>query len=88
VIVSDIAMPDADGFDLIRELRQVEARGGDRVRALALTAYAGEHEGDRIHEAGFDDYLAKPIEAGLLIAAVARLVATKSEREPREPEVD
>jgi signal transduction histidine kinase len=88
VIVSDIAMPDADGFDLIRELRQVEARGGHRVRALALTAYAGEHEGDRIHEAGFDDYLAKPIEAGLLIAAVARLVTMKAERVPHQSEVD
>jgi signal transduction histidine kinase len=88
VIVSDIAMPDADGFDLIRELRQVEARGGHRVYALALTAYAGEHDEDRIHEAGFDDYLAKPIEAGLLIATVARLVMTKAEREPHEPEVD
>ena len=88
MIVSDIAMPDADGFDLIRELRQVEARGGDRVRALALTAYAGEHEGGRIHEAGFDDYLAKPIEAGLLIAAVERLVTTKAEREGHQPEVD
>jgi signal transduction histidine kinase len=77
VIVSDIAMPDADGFSLIRELRQAEAVGGARVRALALTAYAGEHANDRIHEAGFDDYLAKPIDAGVLIAAVARLVQSE-----------
>jgi len=73
VIVSDIAMPVSDGFDLIRELRRGEDQGGHRFRALALTAYAGEHETERIYQAGFDDHLAKPIEAGRLIAAVARL---------------
>jgi CheY-like chemotaxis protein len=74
VIVSDIAMPDSDGFALIRELRGREEHGGHRFRVLALTAYAGEHESERIERAGFDDHLAKPIEAGHLVSAVSRLV--------------
>jgi signal transduction histidine kinase len=73
VVLSDIAMPEEDGFTLIRELRREPFPGGRRVPALALTAYAGEPEADRIRDAGFDEYLAKPIEASALVAAVARL---------------
>jgi signal transduction histidine kinase len=76
VVVSDIAMPEEDGFTLIRELRREPFPGGRRIPALALTAYAGEPEADRIRDAGFDEYLAKPIEAGALVAAVARLGAS------------
>jgi signal transduction histidine kinase len=73
VLLSDIAMPEEDGFALIRELRREPYPGGRRLPALALTAYAGEPEADRIREAGFDEYLAKPIEASALVSAVARL---------------
>jgi signal transduction histidine kinase len=71
VIVSDIAMPGEDGFALMRELRN--ERPERRIPVLALTAYAGEPEAARIREAGFDAYLAKPIEAAKLVAAVSAL---------------
>jgi signal transduction histidine kinase len=70
VIVSDIAMPVQDGFAFIRQVRQ---RGASAAPALALTAHAGQHESSRILEAGFHSYLAKPIEAAKLIAAVVGL---------------
>ena len=71
VVVSDIAMPGEDGFALMRELRH--ERPERPIPVLALTAYAGEPEAARIREAGFDTYLAKPIEAAKLVAAVSSL---------------
>ena len=71
VIVTDIAMPGEDGFALMRELRNDPP--DRRIPVLALTAYAGEPEAERIREAGFDAHLAKPIEAAKLVAAVAAL---------------
>jgi signal transduction histidine kinase len=75
VLISDIAMPVEDGFSLIRALRRSQPQGGRRLPTLALTAFAGEHAVEQIREAGFDAYLAKPIEARKLIAAVAKLAA-------------
>jgi signal transduction histidine kinase len=72
VIVSDIAMPKEDGYRFIAELRRRDKRT-PHVPALALTAYASVEEQRRILRAGFDGYLAKPIEATELAAAVARL---------------
>ncbi len=73
VVVSDIAMPLEDGYVFVAELRGRPAELGGKLPVLALTAYAGMHERSRILSAGFDDYLAKPIEATALAAAVARL---------------
>jgi signal transduction histidine kinase len=73
VIVSDIAMPLEDGFALIREIRNRVPAPSRPIRALALTAYAGEHASERVSEAGFDSYLTKPIEAAKLVSAVASL---------------
>lgn len=70
VIVSDIAMPVEDGFDLIRRLRD-----GTRpaIPMIALTACAGRDDESRIRAAGYDAYLAKPIDGSELVAAVQRL---------------
>jgi signal transduction histidine kinase len=73
VVVSDIAMPVEDGFTLIREIRNHLPAPSRPIRALALTAYAGEHASERVSEAGFDSYLTKPIEAAKLVSAVASL---------------
>jgi CheY-like chemotaxis protein len=72
LIVSDIAMPDEDGLRFIGEVRNLPEMHR-HVPALALTAYASAEERRRILAAGFDSYLAKPIEASELAATVARL---------------
>jgi signal transduction histidine kinase len=69
VVVSDIAMPDRDGFALIEELR---ARGL-QLPAAALTAFARPEDRERALGAGFQCHVSKPIEPADLIAAVARL---------------
>jgi CheY-like chemotaxis protein len=75
VIVADIAMPVEDGFDLIRRLRV-----GRRppIPMLALTAFATQGDQSRILAAGYDAYLAKPIDGTELVAALQRLARRDS----------
>jgi PAS domain S-box-containing protein len=71
VLVSDIGMPESDGYALIRQIR---ARPGAPVRAVAMTGFADPASRERCLQDGFDAYLAKPFEPGRLLVAVAELV--------------
>ncbi len=73
VIVSDIGLPDTDGFDLIREVR---ARGlvAKDLPAVALTAFARAEDRRRAMLAGFQVHVAKPVDPDELTAIVASLV--------------
>ncbi|MCT7997519.1 hybrid sensor histidine kinase/response regulator [Laspinema olomoucense] len=71
LLLSDIGMPQMDGYMLIRELRQWEAQRGGSIPAIALTAYAGETNRQQILEAGFQQHLAKPIQPAELVQAIA-----------------
>jgi len=73
IIVSDIGMPGMDGYQLIRALRAAEARG-DRIPALALTAFARSEDRKRSLVAGYQAHLAKPFDVAELILVVAGLV--------------
>ncbi|MBI4637135.1 MAG: response regulator, partial [Candidatus Rokubacteria bacterium] len=72
VLLSDLGMPGADGFDLIRHVRAAE-RGGRRRRiaAVALTAYASREDRRRALEAGFEAHIPKPIDPEHLVRVVA-----------------
>ncbi|HWE03699.1 MAG TPA: response regulator [Tepidisphaeraceae bacterium] len=72
LVISDIAMPDKDGFDLIRLLRELPAEMG-QTPALALTAYAREEDQARALAAGFQFHLAKPVNPGALLRAITQL---------------
>ena len=73
ILVSDIAMPIEDGYDLIQRVRAAERSPGARLPAIALTAYA-RHEDQRLAiEAGYDAHLAKPVEPARLVAEVLGL---------------
>jgi PAS domain S-box-containing protein len=72
VIVSDIGMPDKDGYMLIGTVRSL-AGDVSRTSAIALTAYAREQDRRRALEAGFDSYIAKPVEPGVLVRLVSEL---------------
>lgn len=75
VLVSDIAMPGEDGYELIRKLRSRERSHGRRLPAVALTAYARQEDRDRALRAGYQEHLAKPVEPTRLSAVVAGLVS-------------
>jgi len=83
VLVSDIAMPDEDGYDLIRQIRALDAEHGGRIPALALTAYARIDDRDAALSAGYQQHAAKPIEPAELAAAVATLADRGSAERPR-----
>lgn len=68
-IVSDIGLPGEDGCALIRRLREAE----NPVSAIALTAYASDHERERALTAGFQSWLTKPIDPAALAAEVRRV---------------
>jgi signal transduction histidine kinase/CheY-like chemotaxis protein len=73
LVISDLAMPDADGFELIRQIR---SHATDRVRTMpviALTAHARIPDRDKVLAAGFQMYLKKPVEIQQLQSAVAWL---------------
>ena len=71
VLVSDIAMPGADGYDLIRQVRSSTSEICRRVPAVAITAYAKEEDRIRALASGFQHYVTKPVEPHDLISAVA-----------------
>ncbi|MEM9926717.1 MAG: PAS domain S-box protein, partial [Cyanobacteria bacterium P01_D01_bin.50] len=87
VLVSDIGMPKMDGYEMLRRIRASEPDNGSEIlaireasplRAIALTAYAGEKEEQKAIEAGFQMYLSKPVEAGAVARAVAKLLSENS----------
>ncbi len=73
VLVSDIGMPEEDGFALIRQVRALSAEQGGNTPAIALTAYARSEDRLKVILAGFQMHLAKPVEAAELLALVASL---------------
>jgi CheY-like chemotaxis protein len=72
VLLSDIAMPDRDGYDLIRNIRST-GHSAKELPAVALTAFAHKEERLRVLRAGFQVHVAKPIDPHELIAVVATL---------------
>ena len=75
VLISDIAMPEEDGYTLIRQVRRMELSEGGYLPAAAVTAYARAEDRTRALKAGYDIHLPKPVDTGELIAVVERLAA-------------
>ncbi|MEN3333595.1 MAG: hypothetical protein V7641_2960, partial [Blastocatellia bacterium] len=73
VLVSDLAMPDEDGYSLIRRVRDSEAESDHPIPALALTAVDRVDDRMRALSAGFNMFVPKPVEPDELIAAIANL---------------
>jgi len=77
VLVSDIGMPDEDGYALIRRVRALPPEDGGRTAAIALTAYARADDRVKAVVAGFQHHLSKPIEPMELVVMVASLVRSR-----------
>ena len=80
VLVSDIVMPEEDGYSLIRRIRALDAERGGRIPALALTAYARIEDRAEASAAGYQQHAAKPIEPAELAVAVATLAGRTAAR--------
>ena len=73
VMVSDIGMPEMDGYTLLSKIRELPADRGGRIPAAALTAYAGVEDGRRAFSAGYQMHIPRPVEPAELTIAVANL---------------
>jgi CheY-like chemotaxis protein len=74
LLISDLGMPDVDGFELLDRVRQLPRDAGGHVPAIALTAFARSEDRLRALEAGFSAHISKPVEPNELIATVASVV--------------
>ncbi|MBA3270442.1 MAG: response regulator, partial [Acidobacteria bacterium] len=71
VLVSDIGMPDCDGFELLKRIRARGPERGGKIPAIALTAFARSEDRTRALRAGFKVHVSKPVDPSELIATVA-----------------
>ncbi len=77
IIISDIGMPDEDGYTLIARIRALAPAAGANLPAIALTALARAEDRDRALAAGFHAHLAKPFEPADLTATIVNLIAKR-----------
>jgi signal transduction histidine kinase len=80
VIVSDIGMPDVDGYTFMQRIRALPAL--DRIPALALTVYARPEDKERAHAAGFQAHLSKPVDPVRLVSVIASLAGSPPHSAP------
>lgn len=73
ILISDIGMPDVDGYQLMNLVRNLTPSEGGETPAIALTAFARSTDRDRALQVGYDAYLSKPVEARELIQAILDL---------------
>ncbi|WP_445626415.1 ATP-binding protein [Nostoc sp. DSM 114167] len=74
ILLSDIGMPEMDGYMLMRQVKALQANQAKQIPAIALTAYAGEINQQQALESGFQKHLSKPVEPEELIKEIATLI--------------
>jgi CheY-like chemotaxis protein len=74
ILISDIGMPEVDGYDLIRQIRSLPANKGRKIPAIALTAYTRVEDRLQALRAGYDMHVPKPVELAELVAVAASVV--------------
>jgi signal transduction histidine kinase/ActR/RegA family two-component response regulator len=74
VLISDIGMPDEDGYSLIESVRALPAERGGQIPAVALTAYARAEDRLRALKAGYNMHVPKPVEPAELAAVIASII--------------
>ena len=80
VIVSDIGMPERDGYQFVRDVRELGSARGGKTPAIALTAFARSEDRTRAMLAGYQVHMSKPIEPQELVATIRSLAANSGER--------
>ena len=77
ILISDIYLPDEDGYSLLLKVRNLEAKRGRKIPAIAMTASAFEEDHKRALLVGYDIYRCKPIDLDELASVVASLTGLK-----------
>ena len=84
VVVSDIGMPNQDGYDFIRRVRALSESQGGKTPAAALTAFARSEDRTRALRAGYQSHISKPVEPAELVAVIASLAGRIGSKDPIE----
>lgn len=74
ILLSDIGMPQMDGYMFMQQVRALPPEQGGEIKAIALTAYAGETNEQHTKQAGFQRHISKPIEPAYLVAVISQLI--------------
>jgi PAS domain S-box-containing protein len=75
LIISDIGMPEMDGYMLMRQIRSLKPEQGGTIPAIALTAYAGEIDYQQAIAVGFQQHISKPVDPEELVKAIGSLIS-------------
>ncbi|HET6595352.1 MAG TPA: response regulator [Anaerolineales bacterium] len=75
-VLMDVQMPDMDGLEATQKIRELEAKTGQHIPILAMTAHAMQGDRERCLQAGMDDYITKPLEPKVLFSALDRWTQT------------
>jgi CheY-like chemotaxis protein len=78
-ILMDIQMPEMDGLEAVRRIRQLEKQQGGRIPIIAMTAHAGVEDRKTCLQAGMDEYISKPIDAANLFTLLTRCIRSSRE---------
>ncbi|AFZ15374.1 PAS/PAC sensor hybrid histidine kinase [Crinalium epipsammum PCC 9333] len=73
ILISDIGMPNEDGYSLVKKVRELESQQAREIPAIALTAYVTKEDNKQAISSGFQMHLSKPVDTNALITAVAKL---------------
>ena len=76
LIISDLAMPDEDGYSLLLRIRQLPPEGGGTIPAIALSAFTTAESKQKAFESGFQIYSTKPFEPDRLVADILQLTSS------------
>jgi PAS domain S-box-containing protein len=82
LLLLDVNMPQMDGLEVVKIIREREKTSGKHLRVVALTALSGKRDRERCIEAGMDDFLGKPMRAAEVYAALDRLIAVHPIAQP------
>ncbi len=74
ILISDIGMPEMDGYALMRQIRQLPTNQARQIPAIALTAYAGEYDQQQAHIAGFGQHMSKPADPIKLVQCITKML--------------
>ncbi len=86
VLVSDIAMPDADGYELIQRVRDLPPERGGATPAIAVTAHTRTNMRERVRAAGYQELEPKPVDLERLSRLIEALAGTRREAVADAPE--
>jgi CheY-like chemotaxis protein/HPt (histidine-containing phosphotransfer) domain-containing protein len=84
LVLLDVHMPELDGFQVVRAIRERESTAGGHLPIIALTARSRKEDRERCLAAGMDDFQTKPIRPADLLAAIDRVVRAHSSRQSRK----